>query len=174
MKFNPLGGGNMSQMMKQAKKMQEEMAKTQAEVLFGGGLAVMGVVVLWPSWYALGWAVLGSLYMLTDTPEKYRTEIIEPARRTIEALIAHINAVVSAAPGLPFYYYDIPALTGVSFPMAEFLERSTVRVPTLDHGASLTSRSSLPRPSTPRRAAPRAAPIRPERATPGSRLTLRS
>ena len=32
MKFNPLGGGNMSQMMKQAKKMQEEMAKTQAEM----------------------------------------------------------------------------------------------------------------------------------------------
>jgi len=32
MKFNPLGGANMSQMMKQAKKMQEEMAKTQAEM----------------------------------------------------------------------------------------------------------------------------------------------
>lgn len=32
MKFNPLGGGNMSQMMKQAKKMQEEMARTQAEM----------------------------------------------------------------------------------------------------------------------------------------------
>lgn len=33
MKFNPLGGGaNMSQIMKQAKKMQEEMARTQAEV----------------------------------------------------------------------------------------------------------------------------------------------
>lgn len=32
MKFNPMGGANMSQMMKQAKKMQEEMAKTQAEV----------------------------------------------------------------------------------------------------------------------------------------------
>jgi DNA-binding YbaB/EbfC family protein len=32
MKFNPMGGANMSQMMKQAKKMQEEMAKTQAEM----------------------------------------------------------------------------------------------------------------------------------------------
>lgn len=32
MKFNPLGGANMGQMMKQAKKMQEEMAKTQADM----------------------------------------------------------------------------------------------------------------------------------------------
>jgi nucleoid-associated protein EbfC len=32
MKFNPMGGPNMNQMMKQAKKLQEEMAKTQAEV----------------------------------------------------------------------------------------------------------------------------------------------
>lgn len=32
MKFNPMGGSNMNQMMKQAKKMQEEMAKTQAEL----------------------------------------------------------------------------------------------------------------------------------------------
>lgn len=32
MKFNPMGGTNMNQMMKQAKKLQEEMARTQAEV----------------------------------------------------------------------------------------------------------------------------------------------
>ncbi len=32
MKFNPMGGANMNQMMKQAKKMQEEMARTQAEL----------------------------------------------------------------------------------------------------------------------------------------------
>ena len=50
MKFNPMGGSNMNQMMKQAKKMQEEMAKTQAElqerVIEGsaGGGAVMAKV----------------------------------------------------------------------------------------------------------------------------------
>ncbi len=33
MKFNPMGGSNMNQMMKQAKKMQEDMAKKQAELL---------------------------------------------------------------------------------------------------------------------------------------------
>lgn len=33
MKFNPLGGGsNMNQMMKQAKKLQEEITKKQAEL----------------------------------------------------------------------------------------------------------------------------------------------
>jgi len=33
MKFNPLGGGpNMGQIMKQAKKMQEDMARAQAEL----------------------------------------------------------------------------------------------------------------------------------------------
>lgn len=32
MKFNPGGGANMSQMIKQAKKMQEQMAKMQEEL----------------------------------------------------------------------------------------------------------------------------------------------
>jgi len=29
--------------------------------LVGGGLAVSGILMLWPSWYALGWAVMGGL-----------------------------------------------------------------------------------------------------------------
>ena len=36
-----------------------------------------------------------------------------------------------AATHTPFYYYDIPVLTGVSFPMSEFLEKAPVHVPTL-------------------------------------------
>ncbi len=50
MKFNPMGGSNMNQMMKQAKKMQEEMARTQAELqervieASAGGGAVMAKV----------------------------------------------------------------------------------------------------------------------------------
>ncbi len=50
MKFNPMGGSNMNQMMKQAKKMQEEMAKTQAELQeriiegsAGGGVVIAKV-----------------------------------------------------------------------------------------------------------------------------------
>ncbi|MDD4802656.1 MAG: YbaB/EbfC family nucleoid-associated protein [Syntrophomonas sp.] len=50
MKFNPMGGANMSQMMKQAKKIQEEMARTQAELeeravegSSGGGAVIVKV-----------------------------------------------------------------------------------------------------------------------------------
>lgn len=37
-------------------------------------------------------------------------------------------AIAAAAPGLPFYYYDIPALTGVSFPMDRFLTEAGGRI----------------------------------------------
>ena len=48
MKFNPMGGSNMNQMMKQAKKLQEEMAKKQAELLeqIIGGSAGGGAVTV--------------------------------------------------------------------------------------------------------------------------------
>jgi N-acetylneuraminate lyase len=32
---------------------------------------------------------------------------------------------------MPFYFYDIPVLTGVSFPMPEFLERASAAIPNL-------------------------------------------
>ena len=38
--------------------------------ILGGGLAVVGIAVLWPSWYALGWVVLygvvGHMMVLTE------------------------------------------------------------------------------------------------------------
>jgi N-acetylneuraminate lyase len=49
---------------------------------------------------------------------------------SIDALIAHISAVVSAAPRLPFYYYHT-TITGVDLPMAKFLEAADGRIPTL-------------------------------------------
>jgi N-acetylneuraminate lyase len=39
--------------------------------------------------------------------------------------------VASAAPELPFYFYDIPALTGVQFSMSEFLVQGGAAIPTL-------------------------------------------
>ncbi len=51
--------------------------------------------------------------------------------RSLDALIACCADIASAAPGTPFYFYDIPAFTGVSFPMVEFLARSPERIPTL-------------------------------------------
>lgn len=51
--------------------------------------------------------------------------------RNVETLIACCAEIASAAPQTPFYYYDIPVLTGVNLPAAEFLERGAERIPTL-------------------------------------------
>jgi N-acetylneuraminate lyase len=51
---------------------------------------------------------------------------------TPELLIEWCAQVAAAAPNTPFYFYDIPAMTGVRFPMPEFLEAAADRIPTLD------------------------------------------
>jgi N-acetylneuraminate lyase len=50
---------------------------------------------------------------------------------SLDVLIDVCAEVASAAPRTPFYYYDIPALTGVSLSMIEFLEKAPARIPTL-------------------------------------------
>lgn len=50
---------------------------------------------------------------------------------SLDALIDCCAAVAGAAPGLPFYYYDIPVLTGVRFPMHDFLAAAAKRIPNL-------------------------------------------
>lgn len=40
-------------------------------------------------------------------------------------------AVTSAAPSLPFYYYNIPSITGVTLPVADFLAQAADRIPSL-------------------------------------------
>ncbi len=49
----------------------------------------------------------------------------------LEDLVHWCARISDAAPGTPFYYYDIPSLTGVQFSMLEFLDRAADRVPTL-------------------------------------------
>lgn len=51
--------------------------------------------------------------------------------KSLDVLIQWCAELASAAPETPFYFYDIPALTGVAFPMAEFLERAPESVRTL-------------------------------------------
>jgi N-acetylneuraminate lyase len=51
--------------------------------------------------------------------------------RSIEDLVACCARVASAAPALPFYYYDIAPLTGVHFAVDEFLEVAAKRIPNL-------------------------------------------
>lgn len=50
---------------------------------------------------------------------------------TLEALVTWCASIAAEAPELPFYYYDIPALTGVTFPMDRFLEIAAGRIPNL-------------------------------------------
>ena len=51
--------------------------------------------------------------------------------RELTALIACCADVAAAAPATPFYFYDIPSLTGTSFSMPDFLAQAPARIPTL-------------------------------------------
>lgn len=49
----------------------------------------------------------------------------------LSALIDCCAAIAAEAPATPFYYYDIPALTGIMLPMEKFLLEAPARIPTL-------------------------------------------
>jgi N-acetylneuraminate lyase len=49
----------------------------------------------------------------------------------LDSLIDCCTDIAAAAPRLPFYYYDIPSLTGVRFDMADFLAKAAPRIPNL-------------------------------------------
>ena len=51
--------------------------------------------------------------------------------RTLADLIAWCATIAAEAPALPFYYYDIPSMTGVAFPIDRFLVEAPARIPTL-------------------------------------------
>lgn len=51
--------------------------------------------------------------------------------RSLDMLVACAAEVAAAAPTLPFYFYDIPSMTGVQFSMPEFLEKAPARIPNL-------------------------------------------
>lgn len=46
-------------------------------------------------------------------------------------LVAFCAEVAAAAPALPYYYYHIPSMTGVSFPAADFLRMAQDHIPNL-------------------------------------------
>ncbi len=50
---------------------------------------------------------------------------------TPQALVASIATIASAAPDLPFYYYHIPRLTGITADMPAFLALATDHIPNL-------------------------------------------
>lgn len=50
---------------------------------------------------------------------------------SVEQLVESMAQIASAAPGLPFYYYHIPSLTGVGLDMVEFLAQAESRIANL-------------------------------------------
>lgn len=51
--------------------------------------------------------------------------------KSLDALVACCADIAGAAPAVPFYFYDVPVLTGVQFSMPEFLALAADRIPTL-------------------------------------------
>jgi len=51
--------------------------------------------------------------------------------RDIPSLVASMAHLAEAAPRTPFYYYDIPVLTGLAHSMPDFLAAAPARIPTL-------------------------------------------
>ena len=51
--------------------------------------------------------------------------------RGADEVVAFCAEVAAAAPGLPFYYYHYPGMTGVTIPVAEVLARAADRIPNL-------------------------------------------
>jgi N-acetylneuraminate lyase len=50
--------------------------------------------------------------------------------RTLADLVDQCKYVAAAAPEVPFYYYNIPTLTGVNFPLTAFVEAAIKEIPT--------------------------------------------
>jgi N-acetylneuraminate lyase len=49
----------------------------------------------------------------------------------VEELVKYCEEIASGAPKLPFYFYHIPALSGVFLPMLSFLQAADGRIPNL-------------------------------------------
>lgn len=52
-----------------------------------------------------------------------------PKVNRVEELAAYCEAIAGGAPGLPFYYYHIPAFNGAYLPMVELLKAVDGRIP---------------------------------------------
>jgi N-acetylneuraminate lyase len=69
-------------------------------------------------------AAIGADAIATIAPSFFRPD-------DANALIAWCAEVAAAAPGLPFYYYHMPAMTGVDIPVRDFLAGVKDRIPSL-------------------------------------------
>lgn len=67
---------------------------------------------------------LGAIAIAAVTPNYFKP-------RNLDALIACCAEIAAAAPSTPFYFYDIPSMTGVNLSMPDFLAQAAARIPTL-------------------------------------------
>jgi N-acetylneuraminate lyase len=74
---------------------------------------------------------LGTLAISAFAPSYFKP-------RNVALLVDCCADIASAAPNLPFFYYDIPSMTGVSLSVPEFLEQAFERIPNLA-GAKFTN-----------------------------------
>lgn len=51
--------------------------------------------------------------------------------KNVEVLVDTMAPIAAAAPDTPFYFYDIPSMTGVSLSMPDFLQQARERIPNL-------------------------------------------
>src|SRR5262245_50584841 len=77
-------------------------------------------------------AARGGAAAISATPPTY----FKP--ETTDALVDCLAEITAGAPGLPFYYYHIPAKTGVAVDVTDLLRVGGRRLPTL-HGVKFTS-----------------------------------
>ena len=69
-------------------------------------------------------AKIGASYICTNSPSYYK-----PA--TVDALVDYCTEIALMAPELAFYFYHIPAMTGVHLSMSEFLRKGFKNIPNL-------------------------------------------
>ena len=67
---------------------------------------------------------LGALAIASLAPSYFKP-------RHVAALVDCCGEIASAAPATPFFYYDIPSMTGVSLSVPEFLAQAHDRIPNL-------------------------------------------
>jgi N-acetylneuraminate lyase len=84
-----------------------------------GGNSIADATALARRASRLGLAAISAL-----APSYYRPD-------SIDQLIDWCAQIAAAAPDLPFYYYEIPSMTGVSFPVERFLDGAARRIPSL-------------------------------------------
>lgn len=60
----------------------------------------------------------------------------------VSTLVASMAQIAAAAPDLPFYYYEIPSMTGLSLSPSEFLAQAAERIPNLA-GIKFTSNNLM-------------------------------